>query len=319
MSLKKTPIAIFTYNRPKHTQRMLESLANCECLEECDIHLYSDAPRIPEHRSTVEETRHILQEWADKFDAKVKEQDTNIGVAHSIVGQVTDLCARYGRVIVIEDDFVLSPSYLRFMISGLDRYEHEPRVYQISGHTYPVRNFPRTADAFFFPYTTPWGWGTWQRAWKFFEWKPAGMYELLADPKRLEKFDLNHSFRFSKILRSYQNHEGDIYDVVWYYIVYARGGLALYPRTSLVWNGGIDGTGIHCIDDPDYKQTSMIQVSQTRLDEKFKWPSQVAMDPIALDHLKKYLRQEFYSPPPFFKRARQKIDYELNRLRTRLS
>ena len=38
-----------------------------------------------------------------------------MGLANSIIAGVTELCNRYGRVIVVEDDLVVSPYFLKYM------------------------------------------------------------------------------------------------------------------------------------------------------------------------------------------------------------
>ena len=43
--MNPTPIALFTYNRAEHTERVLNSLANCARLDECELHIYCDAPK----------------------------------------------------------------------------------------------------------------------------------------------------------------------------------------------------------------------------------------------------------------------------------
>jgi len=71
-----------------------------------------------------------------------------MGLAKSIVSGVAELSEQFGRVIVLEDDFVVSPDFLRFMLYGLDRYEHEESVYQLSGFMFPVTH-TSDQDAFF--------------------------------------------------------------------------------------------------------------------------------------------------------------------------
>ena len=176
-----TPIALFTYNRAEHTARVLNSLANCARLDECSLHIYCDAPKREEHAAGVEASRDVVRAEAPKFGATVIERDVNFGLARSIVEGVTDLCDRYGRVIVLEDDLVLSPSFIDYMLQALDRYADEANVYQVSGYMFPIMQ-PEDTDAFFLPLITTWGWATWRRAWQIFDWDASGALERLKDP-----------------------------------------------------------------------------------------------------------------------------------------
>ena len=66
-------------------------------------------------------------------------------------------------MIVVEDDLVLSPFFLRYMNDGLERYEHDERVASISAFLNPVDgDIPNT---FFLRYFACWGWATGKRAW----------------------------------------------------------------------------------------------------------------------------------------------------------
>jgi len=164
---QKTPVPIFTYNRPLHAQQMLDSLAACQRLEECQPIIFSDGPRIPEHEVVVRDVRQITRNWAKKYNAKLIERAKNLGLAHSIVDGVIKLCNEYGRVIVLEDDLVLHPAFVDFMLQSLDRYSDDDRIAQMAGFTFPIET-SETPNTFLLPLTTSWGWATWKRAWDSF-------------------------------------------------------------------------------------------------------------------------------------------------------
>ncbi len=130
---RKTPIALFVYNRPEHARLALESLSRCERLDECSLRIYCDGPNGGADAAGVATARAVAREWAERLGGEVVQRDTNLGLARSIVTGVTDLCEQYDRVIVLEDDFELSPSFLGYMLDALDRYADETGVYQISG------------------------------------------------------------------------------------------------------------------------------------------------------------------------------------------
>lgn len=260
----KTPIALFTYNRPTHTDRALNSLSKCDRLNECILYIFCDGIKKPEHKEGVETTRSVVSEWAKKLNANVINRENNLGLAKSIVTGVTDLCKTYRKVIVLEDDLIVSPDFIDYMLQGLEKYQNEANVYQISGYMFPVDN-PDTPDAFFLPLTTTWGWATWERAWKIFDWHPLEYEKLLADKKTKNAFDLDDSYPYSKMLKDRMNGENDSWGILWWFAVFKANGLVLYPKKSLVVNNGFDGTGTHCgnttsnlnsMDNLEFKQLS---------------------------------------------------------------
>ena len=128
----KTPIAIFAYKRPRHLRQLLDLMLQCERLDECQVHIFCDGAKKPEDAENVRATREVARETAYRLkDTRLIEREENLGLARSIVSGVTELCEQYGRVIVLEDDFILHPFVFDFMLQSLDRYADEEQVAQV--------------------------------------------------------------------------------------------------------------------------------------------------------------------------------------------
>lgn len=285
----KTPVAFFAYNRPAHTERALRALAACEGVRECDLYFYADGPKDAAAEPAVQATREVLRRWATELGAKLIEQPRNRGLAPSIAAGVTDLCERYGRVVVIEDDLVVSPDFLRYMRTSLDRYEHDERVMQVGGFTLspPAGWQP---DAFFLPITTTWGWGTWARAWRHFAWEPRDREAAKADAEWQRLFDMEGTCNFSSMLEDRLAGRNSSWGILWWYAVSRNRGLVLYPTKSLVWNGGFDGTGEHCGTDDFLEQGDAARYLDTRL------PAQLSLPEVG------YRREHLEQLQDFFRR-----------------
>lgn len=296
MSTHKTPLALFAYRRPFHTQRALDSLAHCTRYMECQVHIFCDGPKSPQHFEEVEATRKVVQEWAKEHNAQVVLRDQNLGLARSIVSGVTELCEQYGRIIVLEDDLVVSPDFLDYMLQALDRYEAEENVYQVSGFMFPVEQ-PDKPDAFFLPLTTSWGWATWQRAWRIFDWQARGAQELLSNPDRCREFDLGGSYPYSGILRSRLEGKNDSWCILWWYSVFQTNGLVLHPRKSLVWNGGFDDTGVHSGKPQDDMQLPRESFVYPHLSSQITFPLEITAEKSVLGRIELYLRNRSKKRP----------------------
>ena len=281
----KTPLAIFAYRRPAHLERTLAALALCKRLDECAVTIFCDGPREAGAREGVEATRRIARTWAAAHGAEVRESAENLGLARSIVGGVTEMCARHGRVIVLEDDLVVTRDFVRFMLDGLDRYADHPDVLQVAGHTFPVE-VPGEKDAFFLPLVTTWGWATWARAWERFAWEPAGALERLADPAERRRFNLDDSYDYASMLEARLRGRNHSWGVLWQWALFAAEGLALRPRVSLVQNVGFDGTGTHCGDTDPYGA-----LPPWDFPAEPHWPAAPQTDTAAFARTKEYLRQ----------------------------
>lgn len=238
------PVALFVYNRPAHTRATVEALLGNRLAGLTDLHVFSDAPKKPEAQQGVDEVRSFLKTISGFKSVTVVERPSNLGLANSIVDGVGALCARHGRVIVLEDDLVTSPVFLDYMNDALGRYAAHPRVYSISGYSFTTDS-AQTDSTYFLPITSSWGWATWADKWSAFERDADKLQQSLASPAFIRKFDFNDSYPFSGLARRQLSGGSDSWAIYWYFCVLLRDGLTLFPAKSLVQNVGFDGSGTH--------------------------------------------------------------------------
>ncbi|WP_457390629.1 glycosyltransferase family 2 protein [Roseateles sp. P5_E1] len=239
------PIALFTFKRPVHTQRTLEALARNPEFLRSELHIFCDGSRRPDEDAAVEATRDVARKFPHP-NKTVHDAPSNRGLAASIISGVGRLCAEHGRVIVVEDDLVVAPVFLDFLNRGLERYENDDRVMQISGHMFPVDLSSNESDAVFLPFTTSWGWATWQRAWKHFDPSMKSFSTVEGSRATRKRFNLGDAYPYYSMLKKQKAGMIDSWAIRWYLSVFVRDGLALYPRRSLVSNEGFDGSGMNC-------------------------------------------------------------------------
>ena len=288
MTATRTPLVIFAFRRPDHLRRLLDSVSACRRLDECAITIYCDGPRGPGDADAVEAARTVAREWAAAHGAGAVERTENKGLARSIVDEVTALCAEHGRVIVLEDDLEVSPDFIRFMLAALDHYEEACDVLQVSGYMFPVEH-PEEQDALFLPLATTWGWATWERAWKRFEWEPPGAYSRLESVRR--RFNLDDSYDYAALLEARLDGSNESWGVLWQWVIFMSGLVAVHPRCTLVRNHGIDGTGTHGGGNKPAPPEPFVPLPET-----LRWPTQ-AVDEAAFDRIKNYLRQRLPAKP----------------------
>jgi hypothetical protein len=222
----------------------LESLAQNEGAAESQLFIFCDAPKRQEDQESVKQVREVVRSKKWCGTVNIIERETNLGLANSIIRGVTDLCDEYGSVIVIEDDLILSPFFLDYMNKALNLYKDAHHVMQISGYMFPVKLELET-DAIFLPFTTSWGWATWQRAWKYLDLSMSGYEKLKGESLLRYKFDLDGSYPYFKMLENQRSNKIDSWAIVWYLSVFMQQGLTLCPTQSLVRNIGFDGSGTH--------------------------------------------------------------------------
>lgn len=238
------PIALFVYKRPRQTQLVLESLANNDYACDSTLYVFSDAAKEIADKVYVDEVRNVVrsQQWCK--EVHLIERPHNLGLFKSITSGVSELVERFGRIIVIEDDLVLSKGFLDFINRALDKYESVERVMQISGHTFPF-NSTDTNDANFIPVATCQGWATWKRAWKLFDPSTLGYESLIYDKALRYKFNVNGSFPYTRMLFAQKAGKISSWAICWWWSFFNNDGLCLYPSLSLVKNIGFGEGASH--------------------------------------------------------------------------
>ncbi len=241
------PVALFAYARLDHLRRTVESLSQNSGAANSDLIVFSDAARNETDAPAVNAVRDYLQQIDGFRSVDIIERDRNLGLAGSIIDGVSRVLQTSPSVIVLEDDMVTSPHFLRFMNEGLARFESDDRVASIHGYVYPVRD--ALPEAFFLPGGDCWGWATWRRAWSYFDEDGAGLLAALERQGLLDYFDYWGSFPYVDMLKAQVRGEADSWAIRWYAALLLAGKLTLYPGRSLVDNIGNDRSGTHASDN----------------------------------------------------------------------
>ncbi|MCS6968878.1 MAG: glycosyltransferase [Cytophagales bacterium] len=242
------PIVLFVYKRPWHTQQTLEALAANELADQSILYIFADGPQTDateEQKEKIRQVRELIRSRKWCKEVHIVERQRNWGLADNIIDGVTQIVNRYGRIIVLEDDLVTSPGFLRYMNEALELYANEPRVMHISGYMFPVEG--KLPDTFFYNANSCWGWATWARAWKYFINDPLYLYRQVTKSKNsIRRFNIENSCPFTSQLEANIIGTLKTWCVRWYASFFIAGGYALYPRCSLVNNIGHDSSGEHC-------------------------------------------------------------------------
>ncbi len=242
--MKFGPVLLFTYNRLWHTKQTICSLKKNLFAGESLLKIYSDGPKNHADIAKVNDLRKYLHQVNGFKKVEIVERKDNLGLAGSIIAGVTESLAEFPKIIVLEDDLVTSPFFLKYMNDALDLYEKDDDVISIHAYSLPVKG--KLPETFFLKGADCWGWATWRRAWQHFD---ADAKMLLNEVRRraLEKaFNINNSYDYTGMLELQTKGEIDSWAIRWNASAFLKGKFTLHPGISLVRNIGIDGTGTHC-------------------------------------------------------------------------
>jgi GT2 family glycosyltransferase len=246
--MKYAPIVLFVYNRPEHTRKTVEALAENELAAQSVLYVFSDAPRAEKDSQAVEKVRTYIDTLREKKwfkDVIVEKAERNRGLAESIIYGVGKVVRHHGKVIVMEDDLLSAPDFLNFMNDALNFFENDERIGSISGYS-PLRMLPSNYphDLWIACRSSSLGWGTWKDRWEDVRWE-IDDFEAFAKNKKLRKaFDACGSDRFDRLRRQVRIG-AESWSIRFGYWQFRANKYTVFPAVTRIQHIGWDGSGVH--------------------------------------------------------------------------
>jgi hypothetical protein len=228
------PIVLFTYNRPIHTQNVLNSLAFCEEAKNSILYVFCDGAKENADEiglNKIQEVRNIVNTENRFKQVIVTIQDKNKGLANSVIDGINKVINEHGKVIVLEDDLVFSPYFLNYMNDSLNRYENDKRVGEIGACNFFANGskFPKT---FFANMPDTWGWATWKDRWQHFNSDAVFLYKELEKKDLMYKFNAHGSYNMEEMLQEQIFGKVDSWAIRWQAIMVLNNWLCLYSNPA---------------------------------------------------------------------------------------
>lgn len=237
------PIVIFAFNRPGSLTNLLSDLGRDPLYNRSDKYIYVDGCR----NADDEEKQKSVVELAKDSGAVVTVSDHNKGLGASIISGVSDVVARYGKVIVLEDDLRCIPGFLTYMNQALDTYEPDKRIISVCGYGLKVKRPAGYADGdvYLSPRSSSWGWGTWIDRWQMVDWGVSGWEQFSHDRRAIKGFNRGGSDMFG-MLKGYMEGRNRSWAIRFCYSQYRHGLYSVHPFRSFVDNEGFGDNATNC-------------------------------------------------------------------------
>lgn len=231
------PIVLFTYNRLNLLKLCINSLKKNEFSKYSKLYIYSDGPKNSSDKVRIKKVRKYLKKIHGFKKKIIVLRKNNFGLTRNIINGVTNTIKKEKKIIVLEDDLIVSKYFLKFMNEALNKYKKQKKIWHISGWNYNLK-IDIHEDSYFTRGMNCWGWATWHDRWKYFEKKPKKIINTW-DKKKIKGFNFDNSINFySQILRNY-NNKLNSWAIFWYASIYSNKKLCLNPTKSLTQNLGI--------------------------------------------------------------------------------
>jgi hypothetical protein len=238
------PITLFVYNRPGHLQKTIDALSRNHLAKESELFVFGERNSVFDRK--MEKVREIVKNIVGFKKIEFIEREEHYGLDPAIINGVTDVLEKYGKIIVLEDDIITSHAFLKFMNDALEFYEHEPRVFEISGYNYPMMKIPKNYpyNIYFSPRNGSWGWATWQNRWEQCDWELKGFENFIKNKEAQKEFN-KAGLDLTPAIIAIASGKSTAWDYRWTFTIFNKGAVSVYPVKSFVNNIGCDGSGTH--------------------------------------------------------------------------
>lgn len=242
-----TGIAVFAYNRPKHFERTISQVIK---YSNHPIYIYVDGA---DNKATEKKQEEILitinRIQKERESIFLVKSSNNQGLRKSITNGINNTFLYCDKIIVIEDDILVSPSYFKFVDFWLNEANNDNEVLSICGYQFKtieeLLNKSDSIQNLKLPRFMPWGWATWRKKWNTYYYKNiVNLLEVYKDkfdmgllPVDIQKFCTN---------KEYLDNIHDTWSIPWTLVHYLSRQYCISPSISLIDNIGFDGTGVHC-------------------------------------------------------------------------
>ncbi|GHN02622.1 hemolytic protein HlpA [Cytophagales bacterium WSM2-2] len=239
-----TPVLLLIFNRPETTRKVLDAIRK---VKPTKLYIAADGPRshIKEDVRKCKEAREVVSQI--DWDCTVTRlfRDENLGCGKGPSSAMTWFFDQEEEGIILEDDCLPSSSFFSFCAELLERYRHDTRIMEIGGTNFESKKNRGSDYSYFFSNMIYiWGWATWRRAWKLYDYE-MGHYNEITRKQYLDghfdfAYEVEHfNYIFEKM------HTGDertsrktVWDYQWQFICKINSGLIIVPEKNLVTNLG---------------------------------------------------------------------------------
>lgn len=274
------PVALFGYDRADHLKITIAHLQANEWADKTAVYIFSDGAKDAAAEPGVQAVRHLTRSITGFASVTLIERETNWGLRRSMIDAVTQIAKKHGRVIVVEDDIVTAPNFLRYMNEALEFYDSYQTVGSISGYVAPYvakKAGLNPQDTFFHYRTNCWGWATWWNRLEKADWD-ANNWKHYFQSATMRKLLSRGGSDFLGMLRNSMEGRNQSWMARWYYYCFLHGMLTLYPGRSLVDNIGFDGSGTHSHNTNAAAYRRYRTILETTSGEKFSFALPVYVD-----------------------------------------
>lgn len=237
---KSTVIGVFCYNRVSKLKRCIDALlTNPECAE-MDIIFFSDGPKKKDDSTPIAEVRNYIDKLKG-FKTVIKHyREENLSTGPNFRTGLTFLAENYEQFIIVEDDLIVSPNYIKFLLDALTFYKQDKSVFCVTAYVFPIKSKDYKYDTIVYKRFCSYGWGGWGNRFDSVIWDENQLERLMNTSPGFKKRLNAEGYDLVRMLKKQISGKISTWDIQMQTHVAENRLKVIYPTLSKVSNIGFD-------------------------------------------------------------------------------
>lgn len=241
----ETPILFLVFNRPDTTRVVFDQIKKAKPTY---LYVAADGPRssVNGEAEKCEQTRNIIKEINWPCAVKTLFRNENLGCGPAVSSAITWFFEEVPEGIILEDDCYPDLSFFCYCEELLERYRDTDQVMLIGGNNFQDGQIRGSGSYYFTHYPEIWGWASWRRAWKNYDFNMTDLEATFKTEKLENSFttSLEKNYWLEKFSQA-KNGKTNTWDYQLMYSILKNDGFAISPQVNLVKNIGIENNPTH--------------------------------------------------------------------------
>ena len=240
----ETPILFLIFNRPQLTAQVFGAIRQSRPAK---LYVAADGPRPekPGEWKLCAETRTILDQVDWDCDVKTLLRDENLGCGRAVSEAITWFFQQEEEGIILEDDCLPDATFFPFCREMLSRFRDSQEVGSVSGDNFFPPSLHSDQPYHFSKYAQIWGWATWRRFWRLYDFHLRGdvseWEEIIRKVNPIE----NHARYWMQVFKAMRSGLIDTWDYQVMFSAWRNGLVHIYPSKNLIVNLGYGAEATH--------------------------------------------------------------------------
>lgn len=271
-----TPILFIIFRRPETTARVF---AKIKKIKPAVLYIAADGPRKnkPDEINLCNKTRALVEKIDWRCDIKRLYRKNNLGLRRAIPDALNWFFKTNSMGIILEDDCLPDDSFFWYCQEQLIRYKHDTKVMHIGGTNFLNKDDQDKNSYYFTKFPHVWGWATWRRAWKKYDYKMNSFPKDFLTNRLGVKFESFWEKSYWFILfKAVKEGKIDTWDYQWVYTTWKNNGISINPGVNLISNLGFGNGAVNTKRDnakfskmPTSSIVKNLQYIRPKINQKF--------------------------------------------------